>query len=79
MQQPVVVYNVQAIPSVRDIFCFKLIRPYPHFSSSILLIKVPTPCETKTLNSSPSFSIRRGLAFQPTPGGVLVVSTYHDP
>jgi hypothetical protein len=42
-----------------------------YFSSSILLISVPTPCETKTLNSSSCLSILLGFAFHPTPGGVL--------
>jgi hypothetical protein len=60
-------------PGLKIFVMFLLLVQY-HFSSSILLINVPTPCETKTLNSSPCLSVLRGLAFHPTPGGVLLVS-----
>lgn len=42
-----------------------------YFSSTILLIKVPTPWETNTLNSSPSLRVIRGVDVHPTPAGVL--------
>lgn len=42
-----------------------------YFSSTILLMSVPTPWEIYTLNSSPSSRRRRGLADHPTPAGVL--------
>lgn len=35
-------------------------------------MSVPTPCEMTTRNSSPSFSVTRGLADHPTPAGVLL-------
>lgn len=44
-------------------------------SSTTWLMSVPTPCDISTLNSSPSFSVTRGLAVHPTPAGVLYVST----
>ena len=37
-------------------------------------MSVPTPCDISTLNSSPSFSVTRGLAVHPTPAGVLYIS-----
>jgi hypothetical protein len=43
-----------------------------HFSSTILLINVPTPCETSTRNSSPSFNKFLGSDDHPTPAGVPV-------
>lgn len=42
-----------------------------YFSSTILLIKVPTPWETNTRNSSPSLRVIRGVDDHPTPAGVL--------
>lgn len=42
-----------------------------YFSSTILLIRVPTPWETNTLNSSPSLRVIRGVDVHPTPAGVL--------
>ena len=70
-----VLYKVRLGPLLK-IFIVFLLPGLHHFSSSILLIKVPTPCETKTLNSSSCLSILRGLAFHPTPGGVLLVSIH---
>ena len=70
-----VLYKVRPGPLLKIFIVFLLPGLY-HFSSSILLIKVPTPCETKTLNSSSCLSILRGLAFHPTPGGVLLVSIH---
>jgi hypothetical protein len=45
---------------------------HSHCSALILLIRVPTPCETCTRNSVPSRRSLRGLFVQPTPAGVLL-------
>lgn len=44
---------------------------FVYFSSTILLMRVPTPCVNETRNSSPSRRRRGGFLENPTPAGVL--------
>jgi hypothetical protein len=54
------------------LFGHALLRSSSYFSSTTLLISVPTPCETSTRNSSPSCSKFLGSDDHPTPAGVPV-------